>query len=155
MTSDDDEAEFRTFMAEAEPRLRRALIGAYGADRGREATAEALAYGWEHWSRVRAMEHPTPYLFRVGQSRTRRRRWRPTVERPTVDEIWSEPGLPAALAALSERQRVVVVLHHGYGWSLREVGDFLGIGKPTVQNHLERGMHTLRERLTEVTDARP
>jgi hypothetical protein len=63
-TSDDG---FRLFAEEAEPRLRRAFILSYGSDRGREATAEALAYGWEHWAKVRRMANPYGYLFRVGQ----------------------------------------------------------------------------------------
>ena len=39
---------FETFFAETEPRLRRALVAAYGPERGRDAAAEALAYAWEH-----------------------------------------------------------------------------------------------------------
>jgi hypothetical protein len=62
------------FFAEAEPRLRRAFVAAYGTQRGYEATAEALAYGWEHWRRIRSLDNPLGYLYRVGQSRTRPRR---------------------------------------------------------------------------------
>jgi hypothetical protein len=40
---------FAEFFAIAEPKLRRALVAAYGVDRGREAAAEALTYAWEHW----------------------------------------------------------------------------------------------------------
>jgi predicted RNA polymerase sigma factor len=65
---------FEAFFREAEPRLRRALIAAAGAEVGREAAAEALAYGWEHWDRVGAMENPAGYLYRVGRSKARR--WR-------------------------------------------------------------------------------
>ena len=68
-----EETAFEAFVAAHETRLRRALVAAYGIERGREALAEALAYAWEHWERVAAMEHPVPYLFRVGQSRTGRR----------------------------------------------------------------------------------
>ena len=70
MTAADDD-EFATFMLDAEPRLRRALVAAFGSQRGREATAESLAWGWEHWTRVRAMHNPVGYLYRVGRSRTR------------------------------------------------------------------------------------
>ena len=48
-----------------------------------------------------------------------------------------EPGLPAALASLPERQRVAVVLVHGFGYTLREVADLTGIKTATVQNHLD------------------
>jgi DNA-directed RNA polymerase specialized sigma24 family protein len=149
---DPPPGDFEAFFAENEPRLRRALVAAYGNERGREATAEALAWACEHWSRMADVEHPVAYLFTVGRSRTRprRRRWlvgrpEPGADRPV------EPGLAAALAALSEQQRVVVVLVHGYGWTHQEVADLLGVTRSTVQQHLERGLARLRAEL-EVTD---
>lgn len=48
---------FTEFVREAEPRLRRALVVAWGGDRGREATAQALAWAWEHWDRLSGMEN--------------------------------------------------------------------------------------------------
>ena len=38
---------FTEFVQSVEPRLRLALMAGYGPERGREATAEALAYAWE------------------------------------------------------------------------------------------------------------
>ena len=154
MVEQRSEVEFRVFMADAEPRLRRALVARYGPERGREAAAEALAYGWEHWDRVGRMTSPIGYLYRVGQSRTRPRKLRTLVERHSVVDVWCEPGLPAALAALPERQRVVAVLVHGFGWSLSEVGDLLGVRKTSVQNHLERAMARLRTDLEVPVDER-
>jgi RNA polymerase sigma factor, sigma-70 family len=154
VTTNRGEDEFREFMADAEPRLRRSLVAAYGPERGREAAAEALAYGWEHWNRVRRMASPVGYLYRVGQSRTRPRKVRTLIERHSVSEVWCEPGLPSALAALPERQRVVVVLVHGFGWTLAEVADLLGLRKTSVQNHLERAMARLRADLEEPVDER-
>jgi RNA polymerase sigma factor (sigma-70 family) len=143
----DTEDEFRRFVADAEPRLRRALIAAYGSETGREATAESLAYAWEHWDRVRDLSNPIGYLFRVGQSRRRQRRRRPVFERPSDDEIWIEPGLPGALAALPERQRIAVLLVYGEGWSHAEAAAILGVTKATVQRHVERGLRKLRRAL--------
>ncbi len=45
-------AEFEGFVRGSEPRLRRALVAAYGFEDGRDATAEALPYAWEHWERT-------------------------------------------------------------------------------------------------------
>ena len=59
-----------------EPRLQLALMTAYGRERGREATAEALAWAWEHQERLAGLERPVAYLYRVGQTRTRVRRLR-------------------------------------------------------------------------------
>lgn len=55
-----------------------------------------------------------------------------------------EPGLPGALAALSRRQRVVVILVHGFGYTLREVAELTGMRRTTVQNHSDRGLARLR-----------
>ena len=140
--------QFDEFYADSEPKLRRALVAALGASRGREGTAEALAYAWEHWDRVRDMEHPLAYLYRVGQSRTRSRSQRVMFPSPSDAGLpWIEPALPVALAALSEQQRVSVVLAHGYGWTHREVADLLNISPSTVQNHVERAVSKLRAAL--------
>ena len=143
-------------MADAEPRLRRAFVAALGAHRAYDATAEALAYGWEHWDRVRAMENPLGYLYRVGQSRTRPRRHAlrsTTWDAGVADKPMVEPGLQPALASLSELQRVVVVLVHGFEWTLSEVADLLDVTKSTVQTHLERGLARLRAALEVTEDA--
>jgi RNA polymerase sigma-70 factor (ECF subfamily) len=148
-----DESDFELFVAETEPRLRRALVAAYGHERGRDATAEALAWAWAHWSRVRTMDNPGGYLYRVGQSRTRRRRAGFLEHRPAPAERWVEPELPRALAALTEPQRIAVVLIHGFGWTQREVAEMTGVKPTTVQNHLERGLARLRAALEVHEDA--
>jgi DNA-directed RNA polymerase specialized sigma24 family protein len=145
---DRDEERFRAFVLRVQPRLQAAFIAAYGHDRGRDATAEALAYAWEHWQGMEQMTNPTGYLYRVGQSKVSRRRSLPIVlVRPPHNEPWVEPGLPAALASLSPRQRIAVLLVHGEGWTLREVGELLRLSVPTVQKHVERGMLALRKTL--------
>lgn len=135
-----------------EPRLRLALMTAYGRERGREATAEALAWAWEHQERLAGLERPVAYLYRVGQTRTRVRRLRILYGRPEWPEPWVEPSLGAALASLSPRQRVAVVLVHGYGWTFIEVADLLGVKVTTVQNHLDRGLARLRSVLEVSSD---
>ena len=58
---DDSESDFREFVGEAEPRLRRGLVAGFGIQIGEEATAAAIAYAWEHWARVHGMDNPTGY----------------------------------------------------------------------------------------------
>lgn len=136
---------FTSFVREVEPRLRAALIAHFGPDRGREATAEALAYGWEHWDRIRTLDNPAGYLYRVGQHTGFKRPLRPYFpEPPRCDEPLVEPALPAALARLSRRQRTAVILVHCYGWTPTEVGEFFDIAVTTVRSHLDRGMARLR-----------
>ena len=144
--------EFVAWYREVEPRLRLALMAAYGPERGREATAEALAWAWEHQDRIETLSNPVAYLYRVGQSRTRLRRIPILHGRPEYTEPQVEPRLGRALARLSERQRVVVVLIHGYGWGFAEVAELLGIQVTTVQNHLNRGLDHLRAALEVSSD---
>lgn len=148
----DADRAFSEFFALAEPRLRRALTAAYGSARGLEACGEALAWAWEHWAEVEAMANPLGYLYRVGQSRTRPRKRRPIFEVPAHEEPLIEPGLAVALSALSERQRLAVVLVHGFGWTHREVAELTGTSQSSVQSHLERGLARLRRNLEVVSD---
>jgi len=146
-----DEVDFRAFVIATEPRLHRALAAALGWDRGREATADALAYAWEHWPKVRALTNPAGYLYRVGQSSARRRKVPVLFERPDGAERLYEPTLLRLLSELPERQRVAVVLVHGFNWTTREVADLTGLALTTVHTHLERGLTKLRSAL-EVAD---
>ena len=143
-----DRIAFSEFFAEAEPRLRRALIAAYGPEAGREAAADALSYAWEHWVRVRKMENSVGYLYRVGQSAARRYRRKPAgVATPSRADPWIEPGLDGALDRLSRRQRTVVVLRYGFDWTQAEVAEALGLSVASVQKHQDRGLAKLRAAL--------
>ncbi len=149
MSSDEGvELSFDRFVRSAEQRLSFAFGAAYGPDLGSEATAEALAYAWEHWERLKVMENPVGYLFRVGQSKARRFRWRRPPVAPLPDH-WSEPlvepGLLEALEKLSRRQRTAVVLISGFEWTQQEVADLLGLSRSTIQKHLDRGLSRLRD----------
>ena len=141
---------FVAFVETNERRIRHALTATLGFEAGKDAAAEAFAYGWEHWERVRVMANPVGYLYTVGRSKGRRLLSPRNPVFPAIPEDrtpWLEPGLPAALAGLPERERTVVLLLHGYGWHMSEVADTLGVSKSTVQTHAERGMRKLRHKL--------
>lgn len=147
---DGVEAEFVDFARTIEPGLRIALVASHGVDRGLEATNDALVYAWRHWDRVRLLDNPGGYLFRVGQRRARRRRLVPRLpwaESANDGSPWVEPRLSHALETLSPRQRQVVVLIESHEWTQREVAELLGIGPSSVQTHLERGLERLRAAL--------
>lgn len=157
---------FERLFAALEPRLRRALVAAYGPDDGREAAADALAWAWEHSERLDATDNPAGYLWRVAQSTMRRRRRAATFELPQAsfeersDEVdrasssssdsWDR-ALVAALGELTVSQRVAVVLVDAYGYKLSEAADVLGCGVSSLRNHLARGRDSLRSRLEEAT----
>ena len=147
----EEQREFETFVGRVEAPLRRALVAAYGFDRGREATADALSWAWENPDRMASVTNPVPYLFRVGQSSVRRRKVAIPFVRDDAGDSWFEPKLGSALAALTDKQRIAVVLIHGYQWTMREVADLIGVRISTVQSHLERGLRNLRAAM-EVSD---
>lgn len=152
---DDDRQEFTRFVKEAEPRLSHALAAAYGPEIGAEATADALAWGWEHWPKVRKMRNGIGYLYRVGQTKARRY-FRPAVLFPAipVEESPSvHPELPTVLSSLTANQRAAVVLCHGYSYTEREVADLLGISRWSVRTHVERALTRLRSALGASVDA--
>lgn len=138
---------FESFADEVGPRLRHALVATYGVDVGVDASADALAYGFEHWERVSSMSNPVGYLYRVGQTSAQRLRRRP-VRLPRAEPVQLPdvvPELVPALEELSEQQRVVVILVGGLQWRQREVAELLEVSESTVRTHLQRGLAHLRE----------
>jgi DNA-directed RNA polymerase specialized sigma24 family protein len=144
------EDSFTVFVRSVEPGLRRALTAGFGPEAGRDACAEALAYGWTHWDRVEGMENPGGFLFRVGQRWARQRvgrSWWLGGAVPVFAEPWAEPAFGPAWEKLSDRQRTVVGLIHGFDWSFGEVAEMLGVSKSSVQSHERRAMRRLRKAL--------
>ena len=85
-TEFDFDESYEAFVREVEPRLHDALSASLGNDLGREATAEVLAYAWEHWSRLSQMSNPAGYLYVRGRERGRRqRRQRPVALMPAPE----------------------------------------------------------------------
>ena len=151
---DDPSASFASFFELAEPRLRLALSAAFGAERGREAAADALAWAWQHRERLEELDNPIGYLYRVGRScalRDIRRREVPNGSDGAEEEGREDPdpelGLLALVAALPEHQRVAVWMVHGLGYRHAEVGAVLGCATPTVATHVRRGLSRLRRQL--------
>jgi DNA-directed RNA polymerase specialized sigma24 family protein len=148
ITTSDSAAWFDEFVRRAEPRLRHAFVAALGQESGLEATSIALAYGWEHRDRVSTMGNPTGYLYRVGRTRSGRRRREPQfLPVPSDPARDVEPGLPDALGKLSERQRAAVMMVHADDWTRHEAAEALNISVSALDTHLARGLERLRSEL--------
>ena len=95
------------------------------------------------------MQNPSGYLYRVGQSAARHY----AVSQLPLDRSESaaspapefEPGLSAAIDDLSEQQRAVVLLVHGFEWRKSEVARHLDISESTVSEHLRRAIANIRD----------
>jgi DNA-directed RNA polymerase specialized sigma24 family protein len=149
----DEDRRFEEFVADVEPRLRRALSG--HVDRGdvADCVAAALGYAWENRQRVYAMENPAGYLYRVAQSSSRKRMqgflpWPGDRDAPMV-----EPGLPAALAELPDGEARAVWLVSACWWSHREAAEALGLTTSTISTQVSRGMIRLRTEMGVTSDA--
>ena len=144
------EERFSRFAADVEPRLRRALVAWYGVEVGSEATADALEWRGSAGTRSRPWRTRSGYLFRVGQSRSRRYRRR-AVGAPAGSRVGVARHRPPAARARSPVSRSVsaaaVLLVHAHGWTQTEAADALGCSVSTSRNHLDRGMRRLRAAL--------
>ena len=143
------ENSFDVFVRESQDRIRQALTAGFGVEVGRNAAEEALVYAWQHWDRVGTMRNPAGYVYRVGHRIAQKmaKAERRPVAFPEIgvsNPIRVEPGLPAALSALSAKQRAVVVTVHGYGLSQREAAELLGMSRASLRRHLERALDGLR-----------
>ncbi|HEV7721923.1 MAG TPA: sigma-70 family RNA polymerase sigma factor [Iamia sp.] len=143
MTTDEQSA-YEEFARRAGQGLVRAFVPVRGLDDAPDAAAEALAYAWEHWERVGAMDNPMGYLYRVGQSRTRRRRpgLLPAPEAVGMPDV--EPALVPALRALPDTQRTAIWLVHACGWTYVETAEAMGVSPSAVGTHVKRAMDRLR-----------
>jgi DNA-directed RNA polymerase specialized sigma24 family protein len=152
LSSEGDEAEFRAFVSQAEPRLRRAFVAAFGPERGLEAAAEALGYAWENWTTVRHYDNPVGYLYKVGRSRTRSRKVRHLFARPESPDHWTEPHLGRALQGLTEPERVAVVVIYCTDMNRRDAASMVGVTESALQKRAERGLAKLRRTLGVTSD---
>lgn len=145
------DGRFTEFAEAHGERLRSALVAGYGVEVGNDVCADALAYAWEHWDRIQALDNPVGYLYRVAQSSVRRhRRWSrragfPAEHQPTSTSL--DIDLGAALGSLTRPQRQCVVLVHVYDWTYQQTADALNLPVSSVRNHLHRGVNALRKAL--------
>jgi DNA-directed RNA polymerase specialized sigma24 family protein len=145
---------FEEFAVADSARLRAGLVAAYGPDVGADAAAEAMAYAFEHWDRLSSMSNPVGYLYRVGQTEARRqlrpRGYLPAQPARGLPEF--EPALAPALEALTEPQRVAVVMVHALGWAQVDVAAVLEVDVSTLRTHLARALRKLRLALEVTSD---
>jgi len=140
---------FTEFLQNHGPGLRHAFVARYGPDVGSDVMGDVAVYAWEHWEKVSRMDNPSGWLYRVGQSRSRRYFRRPVrfpEPRPVSNPI-VEPALPGLVGSLPERQRVAVLLTLAFGYTVREAAEIIGVSPSTVQQNAQRGLARLRERM--------
>ncbi len=146
---------FARFWERERDRLYRVLaVGLDDADLAAEAVDEAMARALQRWSRVGALEDPAGWVFRVARnwatSRVRKWRRRPTVptedlDRPTHD-VPTDVDVHAALRALPEKHRTVLVLRFHLDWQVDRIAAVLDVPSGTVKSRINRALTALGDR---------
>jgi RNA polymerase sigma-70 factor, ECF subfamily len=141
--------------------LVRSLAVAFADSEGAaDAVQDAFIEADRRWDTVGGYDDPAAWIRRVAvnRMRNRRRNIRRRTEilaavRPVRDEDLSAEllDLRAAVAALPEKMRLAVTLHHLGGCSVAEVAETLEVSPGTVKSNL----HDARQRLRRELEAEP
>jgi RNA polymerase sigma-70 factor (ECF subfamily) len=118
---------------------------------------------WERWNHVRSLEDPTGYLYRTAMNLYRKRRRRaavairhairPRPPRDQLDEVEARDEVLRALATLSPRQRMSLVLTDLLDYSSEEAARLMGIKATTVRVLASQGRAALRASTGDDDDA--
>ena len=153
----DRVSDFERWYRHEHPRLLAALTWVSGdPELAREATDEAFARAFDRWARVRAMESPGGWLYKVGLNVVRRLARRAANERRAVSTHWRPDHVSApagevwtVVQDLPPRQRVAVVLRYLLDLRERDVAGIMGVSPGTVASTLAAARSRLAMWLTE------
>ena len=116
---------------------------------------EAFLKVWERWDRVRGLEDPTGYFYRTALNLYRerlrraslaiRRAMRLAPARDELAEVETRDAVARALAELTPRQRMGVVLVDLLDLSSEDAGRVMGIKAATVRVLVSQGRAALRQ----------
>ncbi|MHB1089128.1 MAG: sigma-70 family RNA polymerase sigma factor [Acidimicrobiales bacterium] len=142
-------------MAEHDRMIAALVLTTGDLDLATDGVDEAFSRALEHWNKVRVMESPTGWVYRVALNRARRMARRRSAERAILRKIPPQSTMPhrveslwSLVGALSERQRQVVVLRHVIELKEIEIAQALGISRGTVSSTL----HDARKKLGRLLD---
>jgi RNA polymerase sigma-70 factor (ECF subfamily) len=151
--------DFDTWYEEQHPLVLAALTVASGRpDVAADATDEAFVRAYERWERVRRMDSPGGWLYRVALNDLRRRCRRQALERellrrqpppaPVAVPI-PAPDVWEAVRRLPTRQRTAVALRYILDLSEPEVARVMGVSRGSASASLVAARRTLEARLAD------
>jgi RNA polymerase sigma-70 factor, ECF subfamily len=118
---------------------------------------EAFLRVWERWDRAPSLADPTSYLYRTALNIYRSRRRRAAVAlrhaigldpgRDELGEVEARSEVVRALARLTPRQRIGVVLVDLLDYSSEEAAQMMGIKASTVRVLASQGRAALKREL--------
>jgi RNA polymerase sigma factor (sigma-70 family) len=150
---------FEEWYRREHPKLVNTLFLVSGTvDSATDATDEAFARAAAQWSRVRTMEYPSAWTYRVALNvlrKSARRRSRETdlhvkaSEGGRLPPPTEHPELWDAVRTLAPRQRVAIVLRYVADLPEQQVASVLGVSRGTVASTLSRARALLAESLSD------
>lgn len=146
------------FARESASLFRRLWLVTRDRTEAEDLVQEAFIVVLERWDRVRAMEDPTGYLYRVAFNAWRKRAGQAARAVQRLAGRTQDPGDPfedveartmigSALADLTPRQRAALVLTELLGMSSEEAGRILKIRPVTVRVLSSQARASMRERI--------
>jgi RNA polymerase sigma-70 factor (sigma-E family) len=156
----DRESEFVDLVTERYGSLcRTAYLLTGNRQSAEDAVQSALVRAFVHWNKVCRADHPEAYVHRMVVNEVlslRRRRWTrealvddperlpsAAVQTGPEDAVADRHDMAVALAALTMRQRAVLVLRYYDGLSEAEIATTLGIRAGSVKGHARAGLAKL------------
>lgn len=156
----DPDADYVTYVhTRWGPLVRSAILLGCSRAEAEDIVQTTLIRCYTGWARVQSAAVPDAYVYRIlvnCLAKSRRRRWwgeTPTERLPhrVVEDpaaaVTERASVLAALGALTEQQRAVVMLRYYADLSERQVADVLGIPTGTVKSRLARGLEQLTQLL--------
>lgn len=127
-----------------------------------DAVAEAFTRALSRWDRVKRMQHPTGWVYRVAMNEAKRSLRRGAQERRLLQAqastapaafapIEDDHDLWKAVAELPERMRAVVVLRYVSDLTEPMIAETLGIRRGSVATMLRRAHERLGRQLGPTT----
>ena len=160
MTVDPSETFALFYKNHSGPVFRTLLAGTLSRAAAEDATAEAFARAFAHWDAVSVHPNPRAWVLRVAWNcywsswRKWESRW--SADQPEVPplgpEPWSDPDVVAAIRALPQCQREVIVFVALGELTPTQTARVLGKRAPTVRSLLFSARLTLHQALVETTD---
>jgi RNA polymerase sigma-70 factor (ECF subfamily) len=154
MGNDGPPPDFDTWYEEQHPLVLAALTVASGRpDVAADATDEAFVRAYERWERVRRMDSPGGWLYRVALNDLRRRCRRQAVERELLRRqapptTAAAPAVPSphvweAVRRLPSRQRTAVALRYILDLTEPEVARVMGVSRGSASASLATARRSL------------
>jgi RNA polymerase sigma-70 factor (ECF subfamily) len=157
------DSDFERWYRREHQRVLTALTVAGGdSEVAREATDEAFVRAYERWDRVRRMDSPGGWLYRVALNELRRRCRRRAIERDLLRRKQdrteldpppvSDPRVWEAVKGLPTRQRSAIALRYVLDLTEREVAETMGTSRGSASATLASARRNLQDVLGEQVD---